>query len=184
MTATNLVPIPELYVSADSAAKLKLEAADLPSWDLTQRQICDLELLMNGGFNPIKDLYKMQVYALSAWRNTHMPPGALGPTGEVIPKNILDKAPSAELRPDQTDQDSLPPYPVLDSILTGLIERDRSVADLVAEGHDRDTVNKVERLIYISEWKRYQAAPGPRVSQRAFWLDRRYPLVNRWRDES
>ena len=106
------------------------------------------------------------------------------PAGEVIPPGVITKPPSAELRPDQKDEDSLPPYPVLDSILTGLIERDRSVADLVAEGHDRDTVKKVERLIYISEWKRYQAAPGPRVSPRAFWLDRRYPLVNRWRDES
>jgi NAD+ synthetase len=91
---------------------------------------------MNGGFNPIKDLYKMQVYALSRWRNTMVPPGALGPTGEVIPVNIIDKAPSAELRPDQTDQDSLPPYPVLDDILECLVEHEMGVEEIVARGHD------------------------------------------------
>ena len=119
----------------------------------------------------------------------HDPPGLFDkrewetrPAGEVIPPNVITKPPSAELRPDQTDQDSLPPYEVLDAILYGLIERDRSVADLVAEGFDRDIVKKVEHLIHTSEWKRYQAAPGPRVSPRAFWLDRRYPLVNKWRD--
>ncbi|MBK1656603.1 NAD+ synthase, partial [Allochromatium vinosum] len=91
---------------------------------------------------------------------------------------IIDKPPSAELRPDQTDQDSLPPYEVLDAILTGLVERDASVAELVAQGFERETVKHVERLLYGSEWKRYQAAPGPRLSPRSFWLDRRYPLVN------
>ena len=130
----------------------------------------------------IKDLYKTRVFTTCRWRNANHRPWMKGPAGEVIPTAIIEKPPSAELRPDQKDEDSLPPYPVLDSILTGLIERDRSVADLVAEGHDRDTVKKVERLIYISEWKRYQAAPGPRISTKAFWLDRRYPLVNRWRD--
>ena len=105
-----------------------------------------------------------------------------GPAGEVIPTAIIEKPPSAELRPDQTDQDSLPPYEVLDAILEGLVEKDGSVADLVARGFDGDTVRQVERLLYGSEWKRYQAAPGPRVSPRSFWLDRRYPLVNRWRD--
>ena len=89
---------------------------------------------MNGGFNPIKDLYKMQVYALSRWRNGHVPPGALGPSGEVIPKNIIDKAPSAELRPNQTDQDSLPPYPVLDDILECLVENEMGVDEIVAKG--------------------------------------------------
>ena len=139
---------------------------------------------MAGGYNPLKDLYKTRVFETCRWRNANHRPWMAAPAGEVIPPGVITKPPSAELRPDQKDEDSLPPYPVLDSILTGLIERDRSVADLVAEGHDRDTVKKVERLIYISEWKRYQAAPGPRVSPRAFWLDRRYPLVNRWRDES
>ena len=90
---------------------------------------------MNGGFNPIKDLYKMQVYALSAWRNTTVPPGALGPSGEVIPKNIIDKAPSAELRENQTDQDSLPPYPVLDDILECLVENEMGVDEIVKRGH-------------------------------------------------
>ena len=139
---------------------------------------------MAGGYNPLKDLYKTRVFETCRWHNANHRPWMAAPAGEVIPPGVITKPPSAELRPDQKDEDSLPPYPVLDSILTGLIERDRSVADLVAEGHDRDTVKKVERLIYISEWKRYQAAPGPRVSPRAFWLDRRYPLVNRWRDES
>jgi NAD+ synthase len=105
-----------------------------------------------------------------------------GPPGEVIPPRVIDKPPSAELRADQRDDDSLPPYPVLDAILEGLVDRELSVADLVAAGHDRATVKKVEHLIAISEWKRFQAAPGTRLTGRAFWLDRRYPMVNRWRD--
>ena len=104
-------------------------------------------------------------------------------SGEVIPPAIIGKPPSAELRPDQKDEDSLPPYEVLDAILDGLVEQDLSLADLMARGFDADTVRHVERLLYASEWKRYQAAPGPRLSTRAFWLDRRYPLVNRWRDK-
>jgi NAD+ synthase len=107
-----------------------------------------------------------------------------GPEGEVIPVRIIDKPPSAELRPDQKDADSLPPYEVLDAILHGLVDRDASVADLVAEGFERATVKKIEHLLYISEYKRFQSAPGPRLSKHAFWLDRRYPIVNRWRDES
>ncbi len=103
---------------------------------------------MNGGFNPIKDLYKMQVYALSGWRNPTVPPGALGPSGEVIPQNIIDKAPSAELRANQTDQDSLPPYPVLDDILECLVENEMGVEEIVARGHDRATVERVEHLLY------------------------------------
>ena len=138
---------------------------------------------MAGGYNPLKDLYKTRVFETCRWRNTAHRPWMKAPAGEVIPPNVITKPPSAELRPDQTDQDSLPPYDVLDAILFGLIERDQSVADLAAQGFDRDTVKQVERLIYASEWKRYQAAPGPRVSPRAFWLDRRYPLVNRWRDD-
>ena len=137
---------------------------------------------MNGGFNPIKDLYKMQVYALSAWRNTTVPPGALGPSGEVIPKNIIDKAPSAELRPDQTDQDSLPPYPVLDDILECLVENEMGVDEIVARGHPRETVHRIEHLLYVAEYKRRQAAPGVKITKKNFGRDRRYPITNRFRD--
>jgi NAD+ synthase len=137
---------------------------------------------MNGGFNPIKDLYKMQVYALSRWRNAHVPPGALGPSGEVIPANIIDKAPSAELRPDQTDQDSLPPYPVLDDILECLVENEMGVDEIVARGHDRELVHKIENLLYIAEYKRRQAAPGVKITRKNFGRDRRYPITNRFRD--
>ncbi|MBB4064586.1 NAD+ synthase [Gellertiella hungarica] len=143
---------------------------------------CTLYGDMNGGFNPIKDLYKMQVYGLSAWRNTHMPPGALGPAGEVIPQNILDKAPSAELRPNQTDQDSLPPYPVLDDILECLVESEMSVEEIVARGHDTATVHRVEHLLYLAEYKRRQSAPGVKITRKNFGRDRRYPITNRFRD--
>ncbi|KPQ08004.1 MAG: NAD+ synthetase NadE [Rhodobacteraceae bacterium HLUCCA12] len=139
---------------------------------------------MNGGFNPIKDLYKTRVFDTCRWRNVNHRPWMQGPAGTVIPPGVIDKPPSAELRADQRDEDSLPPYPVLDAILHGLVERDASVADLVAEGHDRETVKKVEHLLYISEWKRFQSAPGVRLTQKAFWLDRRYPMVNRWRDRT
>ena len=137
---------------------------------------------MNGGFNPIKDLYKMQVYALSRWRNTTVPPGALGPSGEVIPKNIIDKAPSAELRENQTDQDSLPPYPVLDDILECLVENEMGVEEIVARGHDRETVHRIEHLLYVAEYKRRQAAPGVKITKKNFGRDRRYPITNRFRD--
>ena len=139
---------------------------------------------MNGGFNPIKDLYKTRVFDTCRWRNAHHRPWMQGPAGTVIPPQIIDKPPSAELRPDQKDEDSLPPYPVLDAILTGLVENEASVADLVAQGFERATVKKVESLLYTSEWKRFQSAPGVRLTTRAFWLDRRYPMVNRWRDPS
>jgi NAD+ synthase len=137
---------------------------------------------MNGGFNPIKDLYKMQVYALSRWRNDHVPPGALGPSGEVIPRSIIDKAPSAELRPNQTDQDSLPPYPVLDDILECLVENEMGVDEIVARGHDRETVHRIEHLLYIAEYKRRQAAPGVKITRKNFGRDRRYPITNKFRD--
>ena len=137
---------------------------------------------MNGGFNPIKDLYKMQVYALARWRNTQVPPGALGPSGEVIPQNIIDKAPSAELRPDQTDQDSLPPYPVLDDILECLVEHEMGVDEIVARGHDVATVHRIEHLLYIAEYKRRQSAPGVKITRKNFGRDRRYPITNRFRD--
>ena len=139
---------------------------------------------MNGGFNPIKDLYKMQVYELSRWRNGTVPPGALGPSGEVIPQNIIDKAPSAELRPDQTDQDSLPPYPMLDDILECLVEGEMGVDEIVARGHDRDTVHRIEHLLYLAEYKRRQAAPGVKITRKNFGRDRRYPITNRFRDRS
>lgn len=137
---------------------------------------------MNGGFNPIKDLYKMQVYALSSWRNQHVPPDALGPSGEVIPQNIIDKAPSAELRPDQKDQDSLPPYPVLDDILECLVEKEMGVEEIVARGHDVETVHRVEHLLYLAEYKRRQSAPGVKITKKNFGRDRRYPITNRFRD--
>jgi NAD+ synthase len=137
---------------------------------------------MNGGFNPIKDLYKMEVYALSRWRNAHVPGGARGPGGVVIPENILSKAPSAELRENQTDQDSLPPYPALDDILACLVEKEMPLADIVARGHDVATVRKVERLLYLAEYKRRQAAPGVKISARNFGRDRRYPITNRFRE--
>ncbi|MEN9895000.1 MAG: hypothetical protein RIR97_852, partial [Pseudomonadota bacterium] len=112
---------------------------------------CTLYGDMNGGFNPIKDLYKMQVYALSRWRNTAVPKGGLGPSGIVIPQTIIDKAPSAELRPNQTDQDSLPPYPVLDDILECLVEKEMGTAEIIARGHDAATVHRIEHLLYIAE---------------------------------
>ncbi len=137
---------------------------------------------MNGGFNPIKDLYKMQVYALAEWRNEHLPAGALGPSGEVIPKNIISKAPSAELRPDQKDQDSLPPYPVLDDILECLVEMEMGTEDIVARGHDVATVHRIEHLLYLAEYKRRQSAPGVKITKKNFGRDRRYPITNRFRD--
>jgi len=138
---------------------------------------------MNGGFNPIKDLYKMEVYRLSALRNRWKPKGALGPDGIVIPENILTKAPTAELREGQKDQDSLPPYEVLDDILRGLVEQELRVSEIVEKGHDLETVKKVERLLYIAEYKRRQSAPGVKVTRRNFGRDRRYPVVNRFRDQ-
>ena len=139
---------------------------------------------MNGGYNPLKDLYKTRVFDTCRWRNAHHRPWMMGPEGEVITPRVIEKPPSAELRPDQRDDDSLPPYPVLDAILDGLVEREMSVAQIVAEGHDHATVKKVEHLLYLSEYKRFQAAPGTRLTRKAFWMDRRYPIVNRWRDPS
>ena len=139
---------------------------------------------MNGGFNPIKDLWKTRVFDTCRWRNAHHRPWMKAPAGEVIPPAIIDKPPSAELRDNQKDEDSLPPYPVLDAILEGLVEQELSLAEIVAKGHDPATVKRVEQLLYTSEWKRFQSAPGVRLTQKAFWLDRRYPMVMRWRDPS
>jgi len=136
---------------------------------------------MNGGFNPIKDLYKTQVYALSKWRNACKPENGKGPAGVVIPQSIIDKAPSAELREDQTDQDSLPPYPVLDGILECLVENDLDVEMIVARGYDRTTVERVEQLLYMAEYKRQQSAPGVKITKKNFGCDRRYPITNHFR---
>jgi NAD+ synthase len=142
---------------------------------------------MNGGFNPIKDMLKMRVYELADWRNKHRPADCLGPDGVVITQNIIDKAPSAELRPNQTDQDSLPPYPILDEILVGMIELELSVAEIVQRGEgrfDRALVKRIEKLVNIAEYKRRQSAPGVKISKKAFGLGRRYPITNGYRDEN
>lgn len=139
---------------------------------------------MNGAYNPLKDMLKTQVYELAAWRSSYHPSDVRGPAGIVIPPEIITKAPSAELRPDQTDQDSLPPYPVLDAIITGLVEEERSIAELAAEGFEADLVARIERLIYISEFKRRQAAPGPKLTPKAFGIGRRYPITSGYRDGS
>jgi NAD+ synthase len=138
---------------------------------------------MNGGFNPIKDLYKTQVYALARWRNAHVPEGGFGPQAVVIPERIITKAPTAELRANQTDQDSLPPYDALDDILISLVENELPLAAVVARGHALETVKKVERLLYLAEYKRRQAAPGVKISARNFGRDRRYPITNRFRED-
>lgn len=139
---------------------------------------------MAGGYNPIKDMYKTRVFDVCRWRNANHRDWMNGPAGEVIAARIIDKPPSAELRADQKDSDSLPDYPVLDGILKILIDGDGSIEDCVAAGFDRADAKQVEHLIYISEYKRFQSAPGARLSKHAFWLDRRYPIVNRWRDGS
>jgi NAD+ synthase len=137
---------------------------------------------MNGGFNPIKDLYKTEVYRLARLRNGWKPDGALGPDGPVISDSVLTRAPSAELRENQTDQDTLPPYDVLDQILARLVEHEEPIAKIAAEGFDRETVMKVERMLHLAEYKRRQAAPGVKVTLKNFGRDRRYPIVNRFRD--
>jgi NAD+ synthase len=137
---------------------------------------------MNGGFNPIKDLYKTEVFRLAHLRNRWKPDNALGPQGPVIPENVMARAPSAELRDDQTDQDTLPPYDLLDQILERLVEREEPLAAIVAAGFDREMVMKVERMLTLAEYKRRQAAPGVKVTLKNFGRDRRYPIVNRFRD--
>ena len=137
---------------------------------------------MNGGFNPIKDIYKTEVFRLSTLRNSWKPDGALGPSGEVIPPDIITRLPTAELRENQTDQDSLPPYDMLDAILERLVEREEPLASIVDAGFDREVVARVDRLLNIAEYKRRQAAPGVKVTSRNFGRDRRYPITNRFRD--
>jgi NAD+ synthase len=137
---------------------------------------------MNGGFNPIKDIYKTEVFRLSWLRNGWKPEGALGPSGEVIPPNIITRPPTAELRENQTDQDSLPPYDTLDGILERLVEKEEPLASIVEAGFDRATVARIDHLLNIAEYKRRQAAPGVKVTSRNFGRDRRYPITNRFRD--
>jgi NAD+ synthase len=137
---------------------------------------------MSGGFSVLKDVYKTAAYELAKWRNEFRPRSALGPIGEVISTRILTKAPSAELRPNQTDQDTLPPYDKLDGILMGLIEDELSVDDIAAKGYDADLISTIEAMVYGAEYKRRQAPPGVRITRKAFGRDRRYPITNRFRD--
>ncbi len=136
---------------------------------------------MAGGYNPLKDAYKMTVFAISEWRNTHRPKIGLGPDGPVMPQAIITRPPSAELRPDQKDEDSLPPYKVLDGILLGLVEHEKSVDQLAAEGFDRAVVVRIERLLNVAEYKRRQAPPGVKLGTRNFGRDRRYPITHAFR---
>jgi NAD+ synthase len=136
---------------------------------------------MAGGYNPLKDAYKMTVFAISKWRNSHRPRIGIGRDGPVIPENIITKPPSAELRPDQKDSDSLPDYPILDKMLHALVEEDRSVDEVVALGFDREAVTRIERLLYLAEYKRRQAPPGVKLGTRNFGRDRRYPITNAFR---
>ncbi len=137
---------------------------------------------MCGGYSVLKDVYKTTVYALARWRNENRPEGALGPEGAPIPERVITKPPSAELRANQTDQDSLPPYEALDDILVRLIEHEDSVDAIVARGHDADVVRRVSRMLDIAEYKRRQAPPGVKITRRAFGRDRRYPITNRFRN--
>jgi len=139
---------------------------------------------MAGGYSVLKDAYKTTVFELSRWRNVHRPALALGPAGPVMPERVIDKPPSAELRADQKDSDSLPPYDVLDPILHGLVEEELAVADLVARGFDRDTVARIERLLHVAEYKRRQAPPGVKLGKRNFGRDRRYPITHGFRTGS
>ena len=138
---------------------------------------------MCGGYNALKDFYKTEVFELAKFRNTCVPRGSLGPAGEVIPERIITKPPSAELREDQKDEDSLPPYEVLDDILRGLVDKEEDVDVILSRGHDEATVRRIEHLLYIAEYKRRQAPPGVKVGGKNFGRDRRYPITNRFRDD-
>jgi len=137
---------------------------------------------MCGGYNVLKDLYKTQVFAISHWRNQSSPKGALGPKGRVMPERVIEKPPTAELRANQKDEDSLPPYAVLDGILQCLVEQEMGFEEVVAKGYEPSTVKRVEQLLYVAEYKRRQAAPGVKLSARNFGRDRRYPITNAFRD--
>ncbi len=138
---------------------------------------------MNGGFNPIKDIYKTELYALANWRNSNLPNNILLDKKDVIPLSIISKEPTAELRDDQKDSDSLPPYDELDQILEGLVEFELSTSELEKKGYSREEIKKVENLLYVSEYKRRQSAPGVKISLRNFGRDRRYPITNKFRDK-
>ncbi len=138
---------------------------------------------MCGGYNALKDIYKLDVFKLCAWRNENHPDGGLGPRGQIMPVNIIEKPPTAELRPDQKDEDSLPPYEILDDILECLIEGEMPAKDIIARGHDKETVARIQHLLYIAEYKRRQAPPGVKISARNFGRDRRYPITNGYRDK-
>ncbi|MBI3677895.1 MAG: NAD+ synthase [Proteobacteria bacterium] len=137
---------------------------------------------MCGGYNVLKDVYKMEVFRLARWRNQFVPKGALGPTGRVMPENVITRPPSAELRENQKDQDSLPPYDILDGILECLVENEMKFEDVVKQGYHPATVKRVEQLLYVSEYKRRQAPPGVKITSRNFGRDRRYPITNAFRD--
>ena len=133
---------------------------------------------MCGGYSVLKDVYKMTVFELSEWRNKNKPEGAFGPPGPVMPDRIITKPPSAELKPDQVDQDTLPSYETLDAILRGLIEEEATIEEIVEGGYQFDTVMKVWKMLDRSEYKRRQAPPGVKIGHKAFGRDRRYPITN------
>ena len=135
-----------------------------------------------GGYAVLKDVYKTTVYALARWRNVHIPPGARGPAGRVVPERVLTKAPTAEPRPGQTDRDSLPPYEVLDDILESLVEKDSGLPEIIGRGHDPDLVARVWRMLHRAEYKRRQAPPGPKITRRTLGRERRYPITNGFAD--
>jgi NAD+ synthase len=137
---------------------------------------------MCGGYNVLKDVYKTEVFRLCRWRNAHHPRGSLGPQGRVIPERIIDKPPSAELRENQKDQDSLPPYDILDGILECLVEDEMTFEATCAKGYAPATVKRIEQLLYVSEYKRRQAPPGVKITRKSFGRDRRYPITNAFRD--
>ena len=137
---------------------------------------------MCGGYNALKDVYKMTVFELANWRNKHQPQNLRGPAGRVIPERIITKPPSAELRPNQKDEDSLPPYEVLDDILYCIVEMEMNLDEIIAHGHTPETVNRVWKMLDRAEYKRRQACPGVKISRKAFGRDRRYPITNKFTD--
>jgi NAD+ synthase len=137
---------------------------------------------MCGGYSVLKDLYKTEVYALATWRNQSVPDDGFGPKGEVVPQNTITKAPTAELRPNQKDQDTLPEYAALDAMLNGLVEQERSIDEIAADGYPREVVSRTQNMLFTAEYKRRQAPPGVKTSSRSFGRDRRYPITNRFRD--
>jgi len=139
---------------------------------------------MCGGYSVLKDVYKTTVFALAHWRNKHAPVDALGPKGRAVPERSITKPPSAELKPDQTDQDTLPAYDKLDDILQCLVEHEMLPQDIAARGHDMATVTRVQRMLDLAEYKRRQAPPGVKITRRAFGRDRRYPITNAFRPKA